>query len=157
MIVRAATMEDVPPAAEVASTSYRAAFAPILDAHELARRTPESFVPRFEASLARLRVATVAGRVVGFSLVTGTHLDMLFIDPAAQGSGAGRALLEEAVARGVCSLECFRENAPARRFYERAGWVVTRGYARMFAGQVHAFVLYECNVAGITGSAVSAR
>ncbi len=148
MIVRAATLEDVPHAAEVASASYRAAFAPILDADELARRTPESFVPRFEASLARLRVAASGGRVVGFSLVTGTHLDMLFIDPAAQGTGAGRALLDEAEARGVCSLECFRANAPARGFYERAGWVVTRGYSRPFAGRLHEFVYYERNLAG---------
>lgn len=145
MIVRPAEPADVGPAAAVASASYRAAFAPILEAEELARRTPQSFVPRFEASLARLRVAVWMGRVVGFSLTTGTHLDMLFIDPAAQGSGAGRALLEEAVARGVCSLECFRANAPARRFYERAGWVVTRGYSRPFAGRLHGFVYYELN------------
>lgn len=145
MIVRPAGPADVGPAAAVASASYRAAFAPILEAEELARRTPQSFVPRFEASLARLRVAVGMGRVVGFSLTTGTHLDMLFIDPAAQGSGAGRALLEEAVARGVCSLECFRANAPARRFYERAGWVVTRGYSRPFAGRLHGFVYYERN------------
>ena len=148
LLIRPALPEDVRPAAEVASASYRAAFAPILDADELARRTPESFVPRFEASLARLRVAVSGGRVVGFSLVTGTHLDMLFIDPAAQGTGAGRALLDEAEARGVCSLECFRANAPARGFYERAGWVVTRGYSRPFAGRVHGFVYYERNRAG---------
>ena len=41
----------------LASASYRAAFAPILADEELARRTPESFVARFEASLDRLRVA----------------------------------------------------------------------------------------------------
>ncbi len=143
MIVRPATPGDVPAASAVASASYRAAFAPILEAEELARRTPESFVARFTESLERLRLAEADGRVVGFSLVTGMHLDMLFIDPAVQGSGAGRALLAEAVARGVCSLECFRANGPARRFYERAGWVVTRGYSRPFAGRLHAFVYYE--------------
>ncbi len=146
MIVRAASAaEDVAAAAEVASASYRAAFAPILAGEELARRTPDSFVPRFAGSLARLRVAEDGGRIVGFSLVSGTHLDMLFVDPAAQGSGAGRALLAAAVARGTCSLECFRANLPARRFYERAGWVLTRGYSRPFAGQLHDFVFYERN------------
>lgn len=143
MIVRPAALADVAATAEVAAASYAAAFAPILGAD--ARRTPESFVPRFEASLARLRVAEARGRVVGFSLATGTHLDMLFIDPAAQGTGAGQALLAEVVSRGVCSLECFRANAPARRFYERAGWVVTRGYSRPFAGRLHDFVYYERN------------
>ncbi len=145
LLIRPPLPADVGPAAAVASASYRAAFAPILDAEELERRTPESFVPRFEASLARLRVAVSDGRVVGFSLATATHLDMLFIDPAAQGTGAGRALLAEVVSRGVCSLECFRANAPARRFYERAGWVVTRGYSRPFAGRLHDFVYYERN------------
>jgi len=143
VIVRPAAAADVAGAAAVASASYRAAFAPILDAAELARRTPESFMARFAASLGRLRLAEDGGRVVGFSLVTGTHLDMLFVDPATQGSGAGRALLAEAVARGTCSLECFRANGPARRFYDRAGWVVTRGYSRPFAGRLHAFVYYE--------------
>lgn len=145
MIVRVAGEGDVAGAAAVASASYRAAFAPILEAAELARRTPGSFVPRFADSLARLRVAEDGGRILGFSLVTGTHLDMLFVDPAAQGSGAGRALLAEAVACGACSLECFRANVPARRFYERAGWVQTRGYSRPFAGQLHGFVFYERN------------
>lgn len=147
MIVRPALPGDVPEASAVASASYRAAFASILDDEELARRTPESFVARFTASLDRLRVAEASGRVVGFSLVTGTHLDMLFVDPALQGTGAGRALLAEAVSRGVCSLECFRANGPARRFYERAGWVVTRGYSRPFAGRLHHFVYYERNEA----------
>lgn len=145
VIVRPAVAGDIAGLAEMASTSYRAAFATILDAGELARRDSASFEPRFSASLERLRLAEIAGRIVGFSLVTAHHLDMLFIDPAAQGSGAGRALLAEAVARGTCSLECFRANHPARRFYERAGWVLTRGYSRRFAGQVHDFVYYERN------------
>ena len=129
--------------AAVASSSYRAAFAAILDEAELARRDAASFVPRFAAHREQMRVAEAGGRVVGFSLTTGAHLDMLFIDPAAQGSGAGRALLAEAVARGVRSLECFRANTAARRFYARAGWLVTRGYSRTFAGRLHAFVFYE--------------
>ena len=143
MIVRRAEARDVAAAAAVASASYRAAFAAILPEDALARRTPDSFVPRFSAALGRLRVAEVDGRVVGFALATGGHLDMLFIDPAAQGTGAGRALLAEAEARGVVSLECFRANLAARRFYERAGWRLVRGYSRPFEGAVHGFVFYE--------------
>jgi putative acetyltransferase len=143
VIVRLAEAGDVAAAAAVASASYRAAFAAILPAEALARRTPESFVPRFAAGLARLRLAESGGRVRGFSFVTGTHLDMLFVDPAAQGTGAGRALLAEAEARGVASLECFRANHAARRFYERAGWHLVRGYTRSFEGAEHRFVFYE--------------
>ena len=145
VIVRPAVAGDVAALSAVASASYRAAFAAILDAEELARRDAGSFVARFTESLERLRVAESSGHVVGFSLVTGRHLDMLFIAPGMQGSGAGRALLAEAVARGTCSLECFRANCQARRFYEHQGWVLTRGHSRPFAGRVHDFVIYERN------------
>jgi len=145
VIVRVAEAADIPALAAVASASYRAAFLGIVNAAELARRDAASFVARFSETIGRMRLAEAGGAVLGFSLTTGRHLDMLFVDPAAQGSGAGRALLAEAVARGVCSLECFRANAPARRFYERAGWVVTRGYSRPFAGRLHDFVFYQRN------------
>jgi ribosomal protein S18 acetylase RimI-like enzyme len=142
VIVRQAEAPDVATMAEVASASYRAAFAAILDVEELARRDAASFVPRFTERLADMRVAESGGRVVGFSLVTGAHLDMLFIDPEAQGTGAGRALLDEAVGRGVRTLECFRDNRLARGFYERLGWRLARSYARDFAGAEHHFVFY---------------
>ena len=143
MIVRLAGARDVAAAAAVASASYRAGFAAILPAQALARRDSASFVPRFTAALGRLLIAEAQGRVVGFALATGGHLDMLFVDPAAQGSGAGRALLGAAQARGAVSLECFRENHAARAFYERGGWHLVRGYARRFEGEVHGFVYYE--------------
>ena len=143
--MRAAVEADILALSNVASASYRAGFAAILDAAELARRDQASFMARFAAGLDRVRVAELDGAVVGFALATGQHLDMLFVAPGAQGSGAGAALLDDAVARGVCSMECFRANAAARRFYERRGWVVTRGYARPFAGRVHEFVYYERN------------
>ena len=89
-----------------------------------------------------MRVACAGEAVVGFSLVTEGHLDMLFVDPAAQGTGAGKALLDEAVARGTRTLECFAANHAARRFYERQGWRLARSYARAFAGGEHHFVFY---------------
>jgi len=142
VIVRAPVPGDVPAMAQVASDAYRAAFAPILDAAELGRRDAASFVPRFTERLADMRVAEAGGAVVGFSLMTAGHLDMLFVAPAAQGTGAGKALLDEAVARGTRTLECFRDNHAARRFYERQGWRLARGYARDFAGTEHHFVFY---------------
>jgi putative acetyltransferase len=45
--------------------------------------------------------------------------------------------------RGAKSLECFRDNHGARRFYERHGWRVTREYEREFAGRNRSFVFYE--------------
>lgn len=143
MRVRPATATDVPAIAQVAVDAYRSAFSSILEPEALALRDSAFFAGLFAPDLASLHVAVADGRVVGFSKVTATHLDMLFIAPAAQGRGAGRALLIAAEASGVCTLECFRDNQPARRFYEHHGWRLTRSYERDFVGKPRAFVFYE--------------
>ncbi|MBL8697838.1 MAG: GNAT family N-acetyltransferase [Alphaproteobacteria bacterium] len=143
MIVRRARKAEIPALARIAADSYRAAFAGILERRALESRDAAFFAERFASVWRRLRVATGAGRPVGFSLVTRRHLDMLFVDPGFVGRGAGRALLREAESRGTCTLECFRDNAQARRFYELAGWRLVRSYERDFIGRARAFVLYE--------------
>lgn len=142
MIIRAANIDDIAAIAAVAAGSYAQAFATILQAEVLAARDAAFFAARFAESWPRLQVAT-CNAIIGFSLVTDRHLDMLFVTPRAHGSGAGTALLAEAVGRGTSSLECFRDNHAARRFYERHGWRATRAYQRMFAGQARDFVFYE--------------
>lgn len=143
MKIRRVAPEDVAALAAIAAASYRAAFAGILDRRALAARDAAFFARRFRKLRRRLRLASLRGRPVGFSLTTRRHLDMLFIDPARQGRGAGRRLLAECERRGIRSLECFRDNLAARRFYERAGWRQTRAYARVFIGQTHHFLRYE--------------
>ena len=56
------------------------------------------------------------------------ELYAIYVDPAAQGRGIGRALMDAAV-RGLATrgfreavLWVFEANAPARGFYERMGW-----------------------------------
>ncbi|GGH09184.1 hypothetical protein GCM10007036_05070 [Alsobacter metallidurans] len=127
----------------MALASYRSAFAAIASPEYLASRTDATFAERFTTSLDRVRLAERDGAVIGFTMVTAGHLDMLFVDPAAQGSGAGSALLADAEARGACTLESFRDNHPARAFYERHGWRLTRAYDRDVGGGVHACVFYE--------------
>ncbi len=139
MIVRAAREGDIAATAAVAAASYAGAFGEILGAEILAGYDEAFFVRRFTEALDRLRVADDGG-VVGFSLVTDRHLDMLFIAPGAQGRGVGEALLSDADAR---SLECFRDNHLARRFYEGQGWRLAAEYAREFAGAVREFVRYR--------------
>lgn len=143
MIVRPARHEDVPALSDVAARSYRAAFASLLDPAAIAGRHSAFFAERFESSWSRMLVAEQQGAVAGFLLMTDHHIDMLFMDPAASGLGGGTLLLEEAEARGATSLECFRDNHGARRFYERHGWRITREYERDFAGRSREFVFYE--------------
>ncbi len=143
MRIRRAAPEDVPALARIAAASYRAAFAAILDRRALSARDAAFFARRFRRVRRRMRLASLGGSPLGFSLTTRRHLDMLFVDPARQGRGAGRRLLAECERRGIRSLECFRDNLAARRFYEKAGWRQVRAYSRVFIGKEHAFLRYE--------------
>jgi GNAT superfamily N-acetyltransferase/chorismate mutase len=79
---------------------------------------------------ARLRhgeawIASRQGEVVGFALLEGSWLDMLYVDPGHAGSGVGTALLEvvkHARPEGF-ALWVFESNAPARHFYGSRGLV----------------------------------
>ena len=142
MIVRSARAEDVPALAGIAERSYRAAFAHILEQQVLASRSEAAFAERFATCWQRMLIAVAGEKPVGFLLMTDRHIDMLFMDPGAGGKGGGTLLLGKAEALGARSLECFRDNHEARRFYERHGWRVTREYEREFAGRRRSFVLF---------------
>lgn len=63
-------------------------------------------------------------RLVGFIAFTGEWIEQLYILPDWQGQGIGNALI--GVAKGKCPalrLWTFQQNKPARRFYERNGFV----------------------------------
>lgn len=143
MRLRPAQPEDIPALARIAAASYLRAFATILERRALGARDARFFARRFKRLRQRIRLASARGRVIGFSLTTRRHLDMLFVDPRLTGRGTGRRLLADCVRRRVCTLECFRDNHEARRFYEREGWRVTRSYERVFAGKLRHFVVYE--------------
>ena len=141
--VRPPLAADLPALAEVAWRSTRAAFEHILPATILDRKRPEDFARRFAARMADLRIAVdAAGAPLGFSLMTGSHLDMLFVDPAAQGRSAGTALLSDAVERGCRTLESFAHNRLARGFYESRGFRLCREYRRLYEGLDLPFVRY---------------
>jgi putative acetyltransferase len=142
VIVRPAGADDIPALAAIAERSYRAAFADILEAHVLENRDMSFFAARFASSWEGVLVVCSGETPLGFLLMTDGHIDMLFMDPAAGGKGGGALLLKEAEQRGARSLECFRDNHAARRFYERYGWRVEREYDREFAGKSRSFVFY---------------
>ena len=63
-----------------------------------------------------------AGEVIGFVGVTGDELDMLFVDPPAQGLGIGTALFDFARdVLGAKRVDVNEGNHAAIRFYERRG------------------------------------
>ncbi|MCG3132952.1 MAG: putative N-acetyltransferase YjaB [Planctomycetes bacterium] len=77
-----------------------------------------------------LHVAVSDARIVGFLATKpgarGRHLyvDRIYVDPAEQRRGAGRALMDVAFAAspGRIRLHTHQENTGARRFYERLGF-----------------------------------
>jgi putative acetyltransferase len=145
VIVRAVRIADIPVLAALAERSYRAAFRSILEPDVLESRDAAYFAERFGTSWERMLVALSDDEPIGFLLMTDRHIDMLFMDPDASGQGGGALLLKEAETLGARTLECFRDNHAARRFYERHGWRVEREYEREFAGKSRGFVLYGKN------------
>ncbi|WP_437609697.1 N-acetyltransferase family protein [Erwinia sp. V71] len=73
-------------------------------------------------------VAEDEGHRLGFAayLPNDNFLHSLFVDPAAQGKGAGSALLQAVQQRftSTGALKCLTENLHAREFYEQHGWQV---------------------------------
>jgi len=72
-------------------------------------------------------VACEGDLVVGYAAVTKSHLENLYVDPAAQNRRVGATLLAAVEARvhppfDVLTLRCLHANPDARRFYGRHGY-----------------------------------
>lgn len=127
-MVREATVADAEAILAVHREARGAAYAHLGGPEQAAgKATVASWTASIETS--RAWVIERDGAIVGFALVEGDLLRELYVLPAAQGSGAGRALLDVAVAHGARTLWVYVDNPPARAFYERHGWVVEPGSA----------------------------
>ena len=144
LVVRDMTLADCDRVAEIRIRGWQRAYRglmpqPYLDALSVAedaerRRT---LFGRADGGVVNL-VADRAGTVVGWAALgpyrdgevrTGdAELYAIYVDGGHLGTGVGRVLLQESVrlagARGQSRLYLWvlKENAPARRFYERAGF-----------------------------------
>ncbi|MFC7933219.1 GNAT family N-acetyltransferase [Streptomyces cinereoruber] len=72
---------------------------------------------------------TQDGRIVGFSVLDGSTVDLMMVDPDHHRRGLGRLLLRHAeetlLARyPSIRLETFPDNTRAMSFYEACGWVL---------------------------------
>jgi GNAT superfamily N-acetyltransferase/chorismate mutase len=83
------------------------------------------WVARWDLSVFSVWVAEAGGEFLGYARFDDVWLDDLYVDPAAQGTGVGSALLDLVKAHrpsGFC-LWVFESNSPARSFYEARGLV----------------------------------
>ncbi len=145
MTLRPATADDLTAVGMLHQRSRVAAYSSFLPPESLAEPTPEAmgryWTERWgwERSTHVLTVAERAGRLAGFSYVGPDDEDdaatgllyAIHLEPAERGRGIGRELMIDALAgmrrRGWrrAVLWVLRENASARRFYERGGWTPT--------------------------------
>src|SRR5687767_11355129 len=96
-MIRRAVRDDAEAIARVQLRTWRHAYADIVDPAHLAEHTVESRTERWRELLAggesTTLVLEVDGSIAGFATVVPGELRALYVDPPAQGAGAGSALL----------------------------------------------------------------
>jgi ribosomal protein S18 acetylase RimI-like enzyme len=140
-IVRAARAGDAQPIAAVHVATWRDAYAGLLPAGLLAGLDVDEWAERWQGRLGASGDGVFAlvfeadGRIQGFvsggpsrDEFPGGEVYAIYVDPACQGRGAGRRLLEAATRLLAdagftdASLWVLSGNHPARGFYESQGW-----------------------------------
>ena len=121
--VRPADLDDVGAMASVLVRSRRAAVPAMPPPASPDEAAPAHVRLRMDAGEAW--AATADGHVVGFALVQGPWLDMLYVLPEHAGRGVGSALLDVVKHHRPdgFALWVFESNEPARRFYRQHGLV----------------------------------
>jgi GNAT superfamily N-acetyltransferase len=143
------TEADVPAVSEIRVTGWKAAYAGIVPQPFLDGMTVEADAQQrrrnFERSKERVTnlVAADTRAVVGWACLgplrgsgistAAVELYALYVQPSLAGTGIGRRLLEAVHSRAhadgfdLMLLWVLTDNVPARRFYERAGYVADGG------------------------------
>ena len=82
-------------------------------------------IPNLYLPNAETWVVEQAGQVVGFIALIGNEVGAIFVQPANQGTGAGRAMMDHAKdLQGELEVEVFKANSLGRKFYDRYGFVL---------------------------------
>lgn len=148
MILRPASLDDLPALVALGRESFTDAFGALYAPEDLAafldeHRAPGKFAASIASSDAAVTVAEEGGTLLGYCLVFfGTRFDerpephpahpcilsQLYCAGAATGSGIGSALVEDALAQArsrgcdTVQLSVYCENFGAQRFYARHGF-----------------------------------
>jgi len=81
-----------------------------------------NFLPTVPLSLA----VNENDQALGFMLVSGSHMEALFIDPSHHGRGIGRALINHALKfHPTLTTDVNEQNRQAAAFYKRMGFITT--------------------------------
>ena len=119
--LRGAEGSDAEEIAELFSTSFRLlTFLPPLHTREEDR----AYIRDVLLPQQRITVAQAGGEIVGFLAEREGWINQLYVRSDSLGQGIGSLLINDAKSRNESlTLWCFLENLPARRFYEKHGFV----------------------------------
>lgn len=125
--IRRALRDDVPAIKEIHRAAWSLAYRGIVPDSVIEAETgrPDAiWMASITTESPGIFVAVRAGAVLGWSRLIGTMIKSLHVDPACQGGGIGRTLLEHAVGfvGDDAFLLCLVENRRAAGFYVRLGW-----------------------------------
>ena len=150
--LRDVTVDDAELVCDLFSTSFRATFAHLYAAEDLAlfmsEVTPDAFVREIADPEFRLQLAEVDGVAAGFAKVAPPglpgftpaatrELRQLYVLDRFMGAGVGPALMDWVIADATAwgarhlQLSVYVDNVRARRFYEKRGFRVIGPYKFM--------------------------
>ncbi|MFF3399928.1 GNAT family N-acetyltransferase [Streptomyces sp. NPDC002659] len=120
---RRADDSDAAAVADVWLRSFAAALPTVRRAHdddEVRAWFSHVVVPQYETW-----IAVAQGSVVGLLVLDGEELEQLYLDPSWRGRGVGDRFVDLAKQQRPAGLRLwtFQVNEPARRFYERHGFI----------------------------------
>lgn len=123
LVFRRANDSDAAGVAEVWLRSFTAALATVRRAYgddEVRDWFSHVVVPRYETW-----IAVAEGSVAGLLVLDGGELEQLYLDPSWRGRGVGDRFVDLAKRQRPdgLGLWTFQINGPARRFYERHGFI----------------------------------
>ncbi|WP_431043482.1 N-acetyltransferase family protein [Streptomyces sp. P1-3] len=123
LVLRRAVDSDAADIADVWLRSFAAALPTVRRAHgddEVRSWFTHVVVPQYETW-----VAVAEGSVIGLLVLDGEELEQLYLDPSWRGRGVGDRFMDVAKRRRPhgLGLWTFHVNGPARRFYERHGFI----------------------------------
>jgi GNAT superfamily N-acetyltransferase len=131
-VIRAATPEDAEAMLALTKRAWVRNWSDFVDPAVMLAQAEESGTGPYLRSIGdparEVLVLEVDGAVVGHLLIVGDEIRAFYVDPPAQGAGAGTQLLVAAEERiraaghATAQLHVFDENHQARVFYERRGW-----------------------------------
>jgi GNAT superfamily N-acetyltransferase len=122
-VLRRARPEDAAAVADIWLASFRAALPTVRLVHT--DDEVRAWIAREVVGQLETWVADAGGEIAGFMALHDDWIEQLYLRPDWRGRGLGQRFVALAKERSPDGLQlwCFQVNAPARRFYERNGFV----------------------------------